>query len=119
MTVGSYQIANRKTYWFFVIDLPAGDDGKRRQHKRRGFPNKSAAEDAEAEAHKAYGEAAIGQDGSVAAEFAAWLSGRLTRSRRPLRSLSGWKDHGDGANAFRVPGPVGRRRTGRRPVNSY
>ncbi len=76
MTVGSYQHANKKTYWFFVIDLPVGDNGKRRQHKRRGFPNKTAAETAETDARKAYGEASIGVDGSVAAELDGWLSER-------------------------------------------
>jgi integrase len=76
MTVGSYQHANKKTYWFFVIDLPVGDNAKRRQHKRRGFPNKTAAETAETDARKAYGEASIGVDGSVAAELDGWLSER-------------------------------------------
>jgi len=76
MTVGSYKLANGKTNWFFVIDLPVGDDGKRRQHKRRGFATQAAAEKAEADARKAYGEAAIGADGSVAAELTAWLSER-------------------------------------------
>lgn len=71
MTVGSYELSNGKTNWFFVIDLPAGDDLKRRQHKRRGFATQVAAEKAEAEARKAYGEAAIGADGSVAAELTA------------------------------------------------
>jgi integrase len=75
MTVGSYK-TSAKTLWFFVIDLPPGDDGKRRQHKRRGFPSKTAAEKAEAEAQKAYGEASIGADGSVAAELTGWLSER-------------------------------------------
>ncbi|BEL12813.1 site-specific integrase [Actinoplanes sichuanensis] len=76
MTVGSYELSNGKTNWYFVIDLPVGEDGKRRQHKRRGFPSMGAAEKAETEARKAYGEAAIGADGSVAAELAGWLSER-------------------------------------------
>lgn len=76
MTVGSYQLSTHKTLWFFVIDLPPGDDGKRRQHKRRGFPRKTAAEKAETDARKAYGEASIGADGSVAAELTGWLSER-------------------------------------------
>jgi integrase len=76
MTVGSYELSNGKTNWFFVIDLPPGDDGKRRQHKRRGFQTQAAAEKAETDARKAYGEAAIGADGSVAAELTAWLSER-------------------------------------------
>jgi integrase len=49
---------------------------KRRQHKRRGFPTKTAAETAETDARKAYGEASIGADGSVAAELDGWLSER-------------------------------------------
>ena len=73
MTVGSYRTST-KELWYFVIDLPPGDDGKRRQHKRRGFPSKTAAEKAETEAQKAYGEASIGADGSVAAELTGWLS---------------------------------------------
>ncbi len=76
MTIGSYEFANGKKYWFFVIDLPPGDDGKRRQYKRRGFPTETAATKAEAEARKAYGEAALSADGSVAAELIGWLSER-------------------------------------------
>jgi integrase len=76
MTVGSYELSNGKTNWYFVIDLPMGDDGKRRQHKRRGFPTKGAAEKAETEARKAYGTASIAADGSVAAELGGWLSER-------------------------------------------
>ncbi|GAB1692959.1 tyrosine-type recombinase/integrase [Krasilnikovia sp. M28-CT-15] len=76
MTIGSYQLAGGKTLWYFVIDLPVGDDGKRRQYKRRGFRTDTEAEKAESEARKAYGEAAIGADGSVAAELAGWLSER-------------------------------------------
>ncbi|MFC3743826.1 tyrosine-type recombinase/integrase, partial [Paractinoplanes deccanensis] len=76
MTVGSYQLSNKKTLWYFVIDLPPADDGKRRQYKRRGYPSETAAEKAETEARKAYGEASIGADGSVAAELNGWLSER-------------------------------------------
>jgi len=76
MTVGSYTIASNKTLWFFVIDLPVGDDGKRRQYKRRGFPTKTIAETAETEARHAYGEASINVDGSIAAELQGWLSER-------------------------------------------
>lgn len=76
MTVGSYTLANDKTLWLFVIDLPIGDDGKRRQYKRRGFPSKTIAETAETEARHAYGEASINVDGSVAAELQGWLSER-------------------------------------------
>ncbi|AEV87170.1 tyrosine recombinase XerD [Actinoplanes sp. SE50] len=76
MTVGSYELSNGKTNWYFVIDLPMGDDGKRRQHKRRGFPTKGSAKKAETEARKAYGDASIAADGSVAAELDGWLSER-------------------------------------------
>lgn len=76
MTIGSYQLSGGRSLWYFVIDLPVGDDGKRRQYKRRGFRTDTEAEKAESEARKAYGEAAIGADGSVAAELAGWLSER-------------------------------------------
>jgi integrase len=76
MTVGSYELSNGKTNWYFVIDLPVGDDGRRRQHKRRGFPSRTAAEKAETEARKAYGDASIAADGSVAAELGGWLAER-------------------------------------------
>jgi hypothetical protein len=83
MTVGSYQTST-KTLWFFVIDLPPGDDGKRRQHKRRGFATAIAAEKAETEARNAYGEAAIGAEAALPPNFpAGWRSASST-SKRPL-----------------------------------
>lgn len=30
--------------WWFVVDVPAGGDGKRRPARRRGFPTKAEAE---------------------------------------------------------------------------
>jgi integrase len=35
--------------WYFVLDLPQGPDGRRRQKKQRGFPTKKAAQTAMAE----------------------------------------------------------------------
>lgn len=35
--------------WYFVLDLPPGPDGQRRQKKKRGFPTKNAAQTAMAE----------------------------------------------------------------------
>lgn len=32
--------------WWFIVDLPSGPEGERRQAKRRGFPTKKAAQDA-------------------------------------------------------------------------
>jgi hypothetical protein len=32
--------------WWFVVDLPRGEDGKRRQVKRRGFRTKAEAQQA-------------------------------------------------------------------------
>src|SRR4051794_14821236 len=76
MTVGSYQIAGGQTKWYFVIDLPRGEDNQRRQHKRRGFPTETAAEKAESDAIKAFGQANINADGTVAAELNKWVAER-------------------------------------------
>lgn len=38
MAVYSYRLANGQTRWFFIIDLPPDAEGRRRQHKRQGFP---------------------------------------------------------------------------------
>ena len=37
-------VARDGTSWMFVVDLPRGTDGRRRQQKRRGFPTRKAAE---------------------------------------------------------------------------
>ncbi|MDT0532123.1 tyrosine-type recombinase/integrase [Micromonospora sp. DSM 115977] len=76
MAVYSYRLANGQTRWFFIIDLPPDANGRRRQHKRQGFPNQAAALKAEDEARAAYGGADLGADGSVAAELESWLNER-------------------------------------------
>ncbi|MGC5334085.1 hypothetical protein [Micromonospora sp. DT62] len=43
MTVSSYRLGGNKIAWYYVIDLAPGQDGKRRQQKRRGFPKAAAA----------------------------------------------------------------------------
>jgi hypothetical protein len=43
MAVYSYQLAGGKTRWLYIIDLPPGQDGKRRQQKRRGYLTSAAA----------------------------------------------------------------------------
>jgi len=62
--------------WYFVIDLPRGDDGKRNQHFRRGFKTAKLAERAEEAARKQFGEASLSADGTVAAELSNWLEER-------------------------------------------
>jgi hypothetical protein len=76
MAVSSYRIAHGQTRWLYVIDLPPGVDGKRRQQKRRGFLNAAAALKAETEAKAAYGSAELAADGTVAAELDGWLAER-------------------------------------------
>jgi integrase len=62
--------------WLFVIDLPAGTDGKRRQMKRRGFRSEPEALKAERTAKQQFGKADLAVDGTVAAELSAWLEER-------------------------------------------
>ncbi|MCX5064293.1 hypothetical protein OOJ91_00250 [Micromonospora lupini] len=62
MAVYNYRLANGKNRWFFIIDLPSDVNG-RRQHKRQGFPNQAAAQEAEEDARAAYGGADLGADG--------------------------------------------------------
>ncbi|MET8088195.1 hypothetical protein [Micromonospora sp. NPDC005237] len=76
MAVYNYRLANGQTRWFFIIDLPPDSNGRRRQHKRQGFPNQAAALKAEDDARAAYGGADLGADGSVAAELESWLNER-------------------------------------------
>lgn len=49
MTVGWYRTSTKEPR-YFVIGLPPGDDGKRRQYKRRSYPSETAAKKAETEA---------------------------------------------------------------------
>ncbi|HCT75140.1 MAG TPA: recombinase XerD [Micromonosporaceae bacterium] len=62
--------------WLFVIDLPAGTDGKRRQMKRRGFRTEPEADQAERTAKQQFGKADLAANGTVAAELSAWLEER-------------------------------------------
>ena len=65
MTVFSYQLAQGQTRWFYIVDLPPGPDGKRRQ-KKRGYLTQDAALKGERELLAAFGSA----------ELAAWLAER-------------------------------------------
>ncbi|MFE9187830.1 Arm DNA-binding domain-containing protein, partial [Micromonospora haikouensis] len=76
MTVSSYLLANKKKAWYYVIDLPPGQDGKRRQQKRRGFASQKAAVAAEKAALQSFGQAGLAAEGSVAAELQGWLDER-------------------------------------------
>lgn len=60
MTVG--RDPNRKT-WHFVIDLPVGPDGRRRQMRRRGFRSERVARDRVRAALQRFGEARRGRLG--------------------------------------------------------
>ena len=88
MTVG--RDPNRKT-WYFVVDLPAGPDGRRRQMRRRGFRSEREARDEERATLQRFGEANLAVDGSVAAELNdGWTNVRSTcptASRRTSSSL--------------------------------
>jgi Site-specific recombinase XerD len=65
----------RKT-WYYVIDLPRGQDGKRRQKFCRGFKTEELAYRAEGLARKQFGQADLAADGTVAAELVQWLEER-------------------------------------------
>ena len=62
--------------WYFVVDLPAGPSGKRRQMRRRGFASEAKARDAQREALASFGHASLAADGTVAAELERWLDER-------------------------------------------
>jgi hypothetical protein len=62
--------------WEFVIDLPRGDDGKRKQMHRRGFETERLALRAEEVSRKQFGNADLAVDGTVVAEFTEWLKER-------------------------------------------
>ncbi|MDG4833055.1 site-specific integrase [Solwaraspora sp. WMMD1047] len=65
----------RKT-WYYVLDLPRGDDRKRRQKWCRGFSSETLAKRAEELARKQFGQAELAADGTVAAELLKWLEER-------------------------------------------
>jgi integrase len=69
-------LANGAVRWLFVTDLPPGVDGRRRQMKRRGFRDETAARAAESVARGVYGGIALTADGTVRAELADWLAER-------------------------------------------
>jgi integrase len=60
----------------FVIDLPSGPDGRRRQMRRRGFKTDKLAQRAEDAAKQQFGRTDLAADGSVAAELTQWLGER-------------------------------------------
>ena len=62
--------------WFFVIDLPHGRDGMRKQMRRRDFRTEKLATQAEGLARLQFAKADPAADGTVAAELAAWLTER-------------------------------------------
>jgi len=73
MAIYGYRLARGGTRWMFVIDLPPAADGRRRQHKRKGFRSQDAALDAERDARATYGNADLTADGSLATELENWL----------------------------------------------
>src|SRR6516165_292171 len=76
MAVYPYQLANGSTRWFYVVDLPASTEGRRRQRKKRGFATEAAAAKAEREVLSAFSDVTIAADGSVTAELESWLQER-------------------------------------------
>ncbi|MGI5214126.1 tyrosine-type recombinase/integrase [Plantactinospora sp. CA-290183] len=62
--------------WHFVVDLPAGPDGRRRQMRRRGFASERVARERQQEALAQFGGAELAADGTVAAELDRWLDER-------------------------------------------
>ena len=84
--------------WYFVIDLPRGEDDRRRQLKRRGFTSEKAAWGAERAAKEQFRELELNADGTVAAELSRWLDEReLDMS---VTGLSSYRDH---VRAYVVP----------------
>jgi integrase len=76
MAVYPYQLADGSTRWYFIIDLPASTEGRRRQRKKRGFATETAAAKAEREALSAFRDVTLAADGSVTAELESWLQER-------------------------------------------
>ena len=76
MTVFSYQLAQGQTRWFYIVDLPPGPDGKRRQKKKRGYLPQDAALKGERELLAAFGSAELAANGTLTAELDAWLAER-------------------------------------------
>jgi hypothetical protein len=81
--LGSVKRDGDRGTWLFVVDLPPGADGKRRQKKRRGFPTKKAAEAALAELVGRSQRGPIAEVGrqTLAAYLEGWLPGvRVSRT---------------------------------------
>jgi len=66
----------KRKSWYFVIDLPRGADGRRRQMFRRGFTSEKQAGHEEQLAREQFGKTDLAADGTVAAELAQWLGER-------------------------------------------
>ena len=66
----------RPQTWTFVIDLPCGPDGRRRQMFRRGFKTEALALREEKLAKQQFGRVDLAANGTVAAELTQWLSER-------------------------------------------
>ncbi|WP_028192565.1 site-specific integrase [Salinispora pacifica] len=66
----------KRNTWYYVIDLPRGDDGKRKQKFVRGFETEKEALKAEELARKQFGQSELAADGTMAAELVKWLEER-------------------------------------------
>jgi integrase len=66
----------KRKSWYFVIDLPRGEDGRRRQMFRRGFTSEKQAAREEQLARQQFGQTDLAADGTVAAELIQWLGER-------------------------------------------
>lgn len=74
--------SSRHGSWGFVVDLPAGADGKRRQQRRGGFPTQDAAQTALDDLRSRLGEGGTVNDRQTTGEWLeAWLA-----SKRALRA---------------------------------
>ncbi len=76
MSVHAYRLAKGEARWLYMLDLPPGPDGRRRQQKRKGYLTEAAARKAEDKARGEYGTVELAADGSVAAELSGWLDER-------------------------------------------
>ncbi|MDP9794113.1 integrase [Catenuloplanes nepalensis] len=77
MPVYPYNLVGGGFRWFFIVDVPKGEDGKRRQIKRGGFATETDATDAETQFLSTYGKVERHADGTLAAELEEWLSDRM------------------------------------------
>jgi integrase len=84
--------------WYFVIDLPRGEDDRRRQLKRQGFKSEKAARDAERAAKEQFRQLELNAEGTVAAELSRWLD-----ERELDLSVTGVSSYRDYVRAYVVP----------------